>query len=535
MKTIIARKIALIALLWITLINPGSFDLIDTELRLQMAHAWWTGTEEVSPKYKPHERGEIAAGVRGVGGKRYIAYDVGQSLLMLPGDWLGTQLQRLLPRVRTPNLWRYVTVNLVIFIPLNVAAVVSCFWLLRLFNFRERIAGLTSIAWLLGTTVLPYAQAPFQNNQLLLLVTIGYATALTYVLRGSPRFALLSGLALGGAFLIRLTSIIHALTVLLFLVGCIGYQSRNKFKVLKGARLWIVGFIPLALLTRVFDYIRYGSFFTTGANLSVQQTNTDPIWSGLPSLPANYPFTNEPYVGIMGVLFSPAKSIFLYDPLLLPCLVLGIFLWKKLSPYMQWYLVTGIFNLGLHMVLTSRMDFWHGDWAWAARYHVTSVHLLLIPLLALFIQRLLSSRGFAAWVMRGILTVSIIVQFASVTMPYHLEIAQDNALDPNFQAARPPGWTAKSRLQFRLSQRFTNIICKLDKSFSEGCTDKFPSDKRAYLERFNLLYFLPSTIKTNLVGRPLLAKMSLILFAVWGLLLIMAIRTTFRFILLRLV
>ena len=527
----IVRKVTLIAFLWIAVINSGQLGSLDTALRLHMAHAWWTGTEEVSPNYKPKERGEIAAGVRGVGGKRYIAYDVGQSLLMLPGDWLGTQIQQVLPTVK-PEYLRYVMVNLVIFIPLNVAAVVSCFWLLRLFNFQERIAGLTSIAWLLGTTVLSYAQVPFQNNQLLLLVTIGYATALAYIRYGRPRFAMFSGLSLAGAFLIRMTSIIHTFTVLLFLVGCIAYQSRNTFKVLRGVGLWIVGFIPLFLLGRGFDTIRYGSFWITGQRLATQQLNTDPIWSGLPELPANYPFINEPYVGILGVLFSPAKSIFLYDPLLLPCLVLGVVFWKRLSPYIQWYLVTITLDLGLHMVLTSRMDFWHGDWAWASRYHVTSIHLLLIPLVALFIERLLLARRLSVWLMRGILTVAIAVQIASVTLPYHLEIAEDNALDPNFKTAQTPAWMVKSRLQFRLGQRFTNIVCLLDRSFSEGCINRLnlnPGD-RYVLENYNRPYFLPFGLSAKVAGSPTLAKISLILLVVWGLVLTLAIAITVRFV-----
>ena len=46
-------------------------------------------------------------------------------------------------------------------------------------------------------------------------------------------------------------------------------------------------------------------------------------------LPPNYPFIWSPEVGIWGVLFSPAKSIFIYDPLLVPCLGICIFYWRK--------------------------------------------------------------------------------------------------------------------------------------------------------------------------------------------------------------
>ncbi|MEQ9373134.1 MAG: hypothetical protein RIG63_29550 [Coleofasciculus chthonoplastes F3-SA18-01] len=513
MKPII--KVALIALLWITVIQSGRIDTIDTILRLQMAHAWWTGTEEVAPDVQPSSWQDPSAGVIGVGGKRYITYDVGQSLLMLPGDWLGTKLHQSFPKLGLEDM-RYLVVNFLIFLPLNVAAVVSCFWLLRLFNFEEQIAGLTSIVWLISTTVLHYAQVPFQNNQVLLFVTIGYAAALACIRHGRPRFALISGLALGAALLIRMTSVIHILTVFLFLVGCITYQSRDKLKVLKIVRQWIVGFIPLAFLGRFFDYIRYGSLWTTGASLAQQQFNTDPVYASLPERPANFPFTNPPHVGILGVLFSPAKSIFLYDPLLLPCLVLGIVLWKKLSPYIQLYLVICIFNLGLHLVLTSQVDFWHGDWAWGARYHVTSVHLLLIPLIALFIQRVLFTKGLTVWLMRGILTLAIIVQIASVTMPLGLEITSAQVM-----ADKTPRY-----LQFRLGQRLTNIACLVNSSFSQKCINRLNPDQQLRLEEVNKVSFLPFGFSRKAASNPALVKLSPILFVLWGLVLALAIGTT---------
>jgi hypothetical protein len=510
MKTII--KVIAIALLWLAVTFSGRLGTVDTILRLQMAHAWWTGTEEVSPDYQPKERGDLQAGVKGVGGKRYLAYDPGQSLLMLPGDWLGTKLHPYFSKVGANDFRQLVVV--LTFIPLNVAAVVSCFWLLRLLDFEERLAGIASIIWLISTTVLHYAQVPFQNNQILLFVAIGYASALAYVRRGNPGLALLSGLSLAAALLIRMTSVFHAITVLLFLVGCIAYQSRNLSKVAKAVGLWIVGFIPLALLGRVFDYIRYGSFWTTGAMMSVKQINTDPIWSSLPERDVNNPFSNDSYIGIWGVLFSPAKSIFIYDPLLLPCLVLGIIFWKKLSPYIQWYLVTGILNLGLHIALTSRLVFWHGDSAWAARYHVTSVQLLLIPLVALFMQYLLSAKRLTAWLMRGVLALAIAVQIASVIMLFSLEDAQSRLVPPD-----------ERFVQFRLGQRITNIVCAIDSSFSEQCPSrvakKLSPDKKRFLEYHNQVALLPF----NYVRFGLNRKWT---FLTWGLALTLAlVGTTF--------
>lgn len=283
--------------------------------------------------------------------------------------------------------------------------------------------------------------------------------------------------------------------------------------VLKSVGLWIVGFLPLALLGRAIDYIRYGGFWVSGQSLHSQQQAPNSI---------NY-FVNPPHVGILGVLFSPAKSIFIYDPLLLPCLVLGIVLWKRLSPFIQWYLVTGLLNLSLHMVITSRLAFWHGDAAWAARYHVTSVHLLLIPLVALFVQHLLSTRGITTWLMRGILTLAILVQFASVAMPITLEVAQEQT---SSSGSSPP---------FRLGTRLTNMACLINSSFSTQCVEnlivspELEDSKKAELKDLNRINFLPFVIAQKSVGRSGIAKIVPILFAVWGAILALAIWLTVKF------
>jgi hypothetical protein len=457
-KTII--KVALIALLWVTVINRGTLGVIDTDLRLQMSHAWWTGTEEVELSHQAQSQIDPAVGVIGVGGKRYLAYEPGQSILMLPGDWLGTQLVQYFPKASSIDLRRAV-VSYLVFVPLNVTAALACFWLLRLMNFGEEIAGLTTIVLLICTTFLAYAHVHQQNNQVLLLVALGYASFLAYIKHCQTRFVVISGFLASAALLMRATSIIHVLTIVFFVVGCSIYQSQNKFKLLTILGFWTLGFLPLWIFGRVFDYVRYGSFWTTGQALATQQFTTDPKWAGFPEFPVDFPFINEAYVGILGVLFSPIKSIFIYDPLLLPCLVIGVAFWKRFSFYIKLYLIVGILNLLLHIMLTSKLIFWGGDWSWGARYHVTSVHLLLIPLIATLIQYILSSEGFILWIMRGILALALMVQIASVTMDYRTEIVpvilpQDLAAEIHSD-------------QFRLGQRFINIICHFNSSFSRQC------------------------------------------------------------------
>ncbi|MEM6256577.1 MAG: hypothetical protein AAF821_27030 [Cyanobacteria bacterium P01_D01_bin.156] len=509
MKVLI--RILLIAFLWLIVVNSGELGTLDTDLRLQMAHAWWTGTEEVqiTPDMEPKVRGDIRFGVIGVDGDRYIGYETGQSFLMLPADWLGSQLHQLLSAVPEDTLRRW-SVNLFNFIPINLAVVMATFWMLKLFHFEERIAGLASLTLLLGTTVLHYTQVHQHNNQLLLLTILGYATAIAYVQSKRSAWLLFGGAALGMAVFIRVTSMIHVLTVVLFLVGIVAYKNRQMTAVVQSFGFWIMGFFPVFLLSRYVDFLRYGSFFSSGKSVEKLQLATDPIWEGLPQLPEGYPLINSPHIGILGPLFSPAKSIFLYDPLLLPCLILSILCWQRLSPWIRWYLVTCTLNLGLHLAAYSRFVFWHGDSAWGARYHVTSVHLLLIPLLAIFIQQLLAASKAQRLLLKGILIVALITQLASVAMPMNIEIFQKQVGMPG------------TRLDLRLPRRFANIACYIRPDLSKLCIDRNPN-KKEYLEHLNHLTFFPFIFSHKKSESGKTSVIQILLFLIWGLALIAAI------------
>jgi len=428
MKTV--TKVALIALLWITIINPANLPP-DTDVRLRMAHALWTGTEEVSlpPNYRPSSRLD-RVGVLGVDGKRYEHYDMGQSLLMLPADWIGTQLSKVFPSIK-PYLLREFAVSFLVVIPLNVLVVLSCYWLLRLFDFQEKIAASASLIWLLGTTVLHYAQTFQQNNPVLLCVILGYACALAYIKTNKVPYVFLSGLAIGAAIIIRSTTIIYALTVFGFLISCL-------------------------------------------------------------------------YVGILGVLFSPAKSIFIYDPFLLPCLVLGIILFNKLTPYIRIYFISSIFALVFHIILTSKLDFWHGDGSWAARYHVTSVQLLLLPLIALLILEMLSVNRLKRWLISSLVVLSILVQFASLVFDPSVNSGVVNFAEP------------KSFLRFRLGERIDSVSCLIGLSRSQSCLTEEKYNKSDLASR---VYFWP--LKSN--------KAQGLLWKIWGFLLITALISTLLF------
>ena len=81
--------LALAAGLIAFVVQSGELGTSDTQYRLQATHALWTSDPIVSPNDYPN------FGVKGRGGKIQSWYGIGQSLLMLPSDVIGTWIEKL--------------------------------------------------------------------------------------------------------------------------------------------------------------------------------------------------------------------------------------------------------------------------------------------------------------------------------------------------------------------------------------------------------------------------------------------------------
>jgi hypothetical protein len=187
---------------------------------------------------------------------------------------------------------------------------------------------------------------------------------------------------------------------------------------------------------------------------------------------------------------------------------LGIILFNKLTPYIRIYFISSIFALVFHIILTSKLDFWHGDGSWAARYHVTSVHLLLVPLIALLILEMLSINRLKRWLISSLVVLSILVQFASLVF------------DPSVNSGVVIFAEPKSFLRFRLAERIDSVSCLIGLSRSQSCLTGENYNKSNLAVR---VYFWP--LKSN--------KAQGLLWQIWGFLLITALISTLLFVVIR--
>ena len=69
-------------------VQSGELGTSDTMHRLQTTHWLWTSEPQVLPNEYPD------FGLRGRGGRVYSWYGIGQSLIMLPADLLGTWMEQ---------------------------------------------------------------------------------------------------------------------------------------------------------------------------------------------------------------------------------------------------------------------------------------------------------------------------------------------------------------------------------------------------------------------------------------------------------
>ena len=416
------------------LIQSGELGTSDTTHRLQVTHSLWTGQPQVFPAEYPE------FGLHGRGGRLFAWYGIGQSLLMLPADLVGTAATHIpfwreyVESQADPAI-RSIVVSVSTNILVNVLTAVAAFRLLILLEFTEGESVAGTLGLLCATTHLHYAQNMQENNYILLLTITGFALQYKWLKTGD-RWALFWGsAALGLNLLTRVTTALDILGVTCFilLAGLFAREKREGEGVprrplgvyLRTALPVYAGFL---LIDRIYQYIRFGSWTNTYvAVFAREQRQMDP------TLPANFPFNRGWFEGglhsgILGPFLMPEKTVFLFDPLFVLTVLLTIFLWKRLGPAVRAFLIASFMMLAAYIVFYARYNWWAGDFAWGDRYISSAVELTALPALTLLL-RYRKALGKAIWSLGvAIAAVSFVIQCASLAFWLPLEIYQMETL-----------------------------------------------------------------------------------------------------------
>jgi hypothetical protein len=424
--------LGLAAFLTAFVVQSGELGTSDTIHRLQATHSFWTSEPAVFPKEYPD------FGIHGRNGKLYSPYGIGQSLLMLPSDVLGTYAERL-PIFEDYNetdpTVRSIVVSYSTNILVCVLSALACFRLLGLLGFsaNQRIAG--ALALLFGTTFLHYTQNMMENNLILLLTLTGLTFQYEWLRSGSRRALLIGSAALGANLITRLTTGMDLLAVGLFLL-LVSWFTNVRGRAL-GARF--LGYAKIALpvyavfgaIDRAYQYYRFGSFFNTYIHVfGEEQKRLNP------ALPLAFPFETPFHTGFFGALLAPEKSIFLFDPLLILAVIIGVLAWKHFSPAIRAYLISFGLLLFAYISFYAKYTDWSGDTAWGDRYVSTAAQIVAFVSVPLLLRHRAQVSRVVLGIGVALIAISIVVQVSSVVFWCPLEGYQMETLGhPTFVVA----------------------------------------------------------------------------------------------------
>ena len=415
--------LCLVAGLLAFVVQSGELGTADTMHRLQTTHWLWTSQPQVFPTEYPE------FGLHGRGGKIYSWYGIGQSLLMLPADLVATWVSHwhVFSNYQDDPAVRSIIVSYSTNVLINVLTALIAFRFLQQLGFRTKEAVAGVLALMFCTTHLHYTQNMQENNYIMLLTLVGLSFQYKWLRSGDNRALWIGSAALGLNLLTRVTTAIDVIAagIFLLMVLCIERISTAELwkRTLWYSKVAIPVYAAYAVMERLYSYYRFGSFTQTYLPIFAREMKAQD-----PTLPANFPWSTPLHEGILGALFKPEKSIFLFDPLILLAIVLIVMLWRRLEGVVRAYIVSSLVLLAGYICFYARYTYWAGDFAWGDRYVSTAVEMVAM----LAAPLLLHYRAYIGrWVRVAallLIVISFVIQVASLMFWLPLEIYQMETL-----------------------------------------------------------------------------------------------------------
>jgi len=345
-------------------------------------------------------------------------YGIGLSLVGTSFYALGQLLSERFPfmlsgRVNTAGLTTYLTLLLGPF--LVALSAVVLYWAVRSLGYSKRIAFLCGVLFGITTMSWHYSRTFLSEPLVMLCLITALAATLAYRNQPLQRWAILAGFSLGLAVATRSLNL-AILPVFLLYFLTLWWQSGRSYRVgLKLALAWGTPLLGWLLVVGWWNWARFGNPLATGYGVELDGGFTTPLWEGL-----------------YGLLFSPGKSIFLYNPVLLLGLA-GIPGLVKAQGGKGILLLVGGISLS-YLFLYSLWYDWFGGGVWGPRFLVPLLPLAFLPVAALFdLLSKVSWRSFSRKMLPalglGVLSffciiLSFLIQLLSVVVSYQLYASQ---------------------------------------------------------------------------------------------------------------
>jgi len=335
----------------------------------------------------------LQQGTFGRGGELYSRKGIGASLVALPLAWLGLSVP----------FWGFVQTTLLLNVAVTALSGLLVFLYLRRLGYSWEVGLLVALLFGLGTMAWPYSKYFFSEPLTgLALLATAYLLLRFRETQATGDLAL-AGTSLGLAIVTRLAT---AAVAPLFLLLLLAYSPPDRVSYRRLIPFLAAFLIPLilwGLLIGGYNYLRFGNPLVTG--YLPQESFRTPLLTGL-----------------VGLLISPGRGLFLYCPLFLALL-------PSLPTFLRRHRLEGLFYLSLttiYILLYSKWFMWHGGFAWGPRFLVPIIPFLVIPLAPLIEG--LHGKAKAAFALLSAITMAIQILGLSVHFARFQEILLQTGL-----------------------------------------------------------------------------------------------------------
>ena len=385
----------------------GVFVFGDDILMYQVAESIWERGEVSVRSLAPQL--DVAQAARGLEGRRFSKYGVAPSLVALPFYGASHRLFDRLELPETSDRFGNLRTGATIFgtglanAAIGGAAVAVTFLLAVELGFPLLVA-LSTACTLGAATLMAHYASTFLSEP---LSALGLALAMLGLLKAKSQgkssikgvvagrwWLALSGFAAGA---VVATKVAHLVMVVPFLIwaGVLGWQRARHRGLVPYSLYWSFSFLLWLGAVAAYNWNRFGSVFETGYGSEAGS------------------FTAPLFLGLGGLLASPAKGIFWYCPVLLLSILGARAFWRRDRACALVILAAS----AAWLLLISRYYQWFGGGSWGPRF--------LVPLLTLWI--LPAAELFARWRRGGkllqttavvLIALSLVVSVAPLLVPF---------------------------------------------------------------------------------------------------------------------
>ena len=329
-------------------------------------------------------------------GRTYASHEIGNVLFLLPVAFLNNSIEKRLTPVIGPERVTMATRFLAASMGAVLCSVgaVFLYLILRLvFDQPIRPAFVGVLLFSFCSFYWSYSRMAFDGVLCAILLLAAMLCLFLFARRRETWLLIAAFALLGYGFITRLSMLLAIVAAGIYLLLVLGPRLKQVRHAAIVASLTLAPFVAWQLY---YNHLRTGNYFMSPVQSPKYFDN------GL---------TGNVFVGLLGLLFSPGKSILVYCPPALLSLFLVRKFYRTARNEAVFVVALSVFWLLLHAKLHS----WYGAWGWGPRHFITVTPVMAIPFLVeRFSLRWLPAKVLAA----ATLSFGFLLGIASIIVNY---------------------------------------------------------------------------------------------------------------------